>query len=128
MLSHFCHVGGSRYGVPERPLKRFEGRAPEFSSRGIHAMPRYFELTATDQSLPTLADADALAGSMSDCTAPLGVRILALRRSRPGVYVYSLSTRRASPKNAVVGLLKSEQRFAGYRFSAESDAVDGPFA
>ena len=91
-------------------------------------MPSYFELRATGSTLSSIRAADTLAGRLNESATDLGVRIVAVRRSHPGAFVYAYSSRARQVPNAVVNRLRKDDRFADYGFSDESPTSDGPFS
>jgi|KBSSwiStaDraftv2_1062776.scaffolds.fasta_scaffold00750_22 hypothetical protein len=91
-------------------------------------MPRYFELRAPGTKLSSIGAADSLAGSLNDSAADLGVRIVAVKRSRPGAFIYAYSSRSRQTRNAIVDRLRNDRRFADCGFSDERTTADGPFA
>jgi len=90
-------------------------------------MPSYFAVSSVTKTLPSLAAADALAATMNEAAANLGVRILAVRPAQPGRYVYAISSRHRHATNAVVHRLRRDHRFADYDISGENATSDGPF-
>jgi len=90
-------------------------------------MPRYFELRAPGTKLSSISAADKLAGALNESTADLGVRIVAVKRSQPGAFVYAYTLRGKHTGNVVVDRLRSDRRFADCGFSDEQTSSDGPF-
>jgi len=90
-------------------------------------MPRYFELSIPGARLSSIGAADKLALPLNDSAANLGVRIVAVRRTRPGAFVYAYSSRAKQARNAVVEHLRNDGRFRDYGFSDESPTAEGPF-
>lgn len=90
-------------------------------------MPRYFEVSSSTKPLASLSAADAIAGTMNAVTAELGVRIVAVRHSRTGSFIYTYSNRRRRRRGLVVETLRNDPHFADYEFSGEGDTAEGPF-
>ena len=90
-------------------------------------MPRYFELRAPGSNLSSIGAADRFADPLNDAAADLGVRIVAVRRSRPGAFIYAYSARMRPAPNAVVDRLRRDRRFADCGFSDERATAEGPF-
>jgi hypothetical protein len=91
-------------------------------------VPHYFVAKSTKENLPSMTAADALAETMNDAAANLGVRIVAVKPRRPGAFVYAISGRHKHSTNAIVDRLRRDGRLAGYELSAEKETSDGPFA
>jgi hypothetical protein len=91
-------------------------------------VPRYFELKASGSTISSIREADNIAGHLNEAAAPLGVRIVAVRPSYRGAFIYAYSSRRPQPSNAVVAHLRSQRQFADCGFSDERPSADGPFA
>jgi|KBSMisStaDraftv2_1062788.scaffolds.fasta_scaffold61590_1 hypothetical protein len=90
-------------------------------------MPRYFEVSSPTKPLTSLSAADAVAGTMNAVALDLGVRIVAVRHSRSGAFIYTYSDRRRRRRGLVVEALRKDPHFADYEFSGEGDTAEGPF-
>jgi hypothetical protein len=90
-------------------------------------MPRYFEVSSSNCPVTSLRAADAIAGTMNACASDLGVRIVAVRHSKPGAFIYTYSDRRRRGRGLVVETLRKDPLFAEYEFSSEGDTAEGPF-
>jgi hypothetical protein len=90
-------------------------------------MPRYFEVSSSKTPLTSLGAADAVAGTMNAVASDLGVRIVAVRHSKPGTFIYTYSDRRRRSRGFVVETLRDDPHFVDYEFSGEGDTAEGPF-
>ena len=90
-------------------------------------MPKYFEVSSSKKPLTSLSAADLVAGAMNAVASDLGVRIVAVRHSKPGAFIYTYSDRRRRRRGLVVDTLRNDPHFADYQFSGEGDSAEGPF-
>jgi hypothetical protein len=90
-------------------------------------MPRYFVVSSSKKPFASLSAADAVAGTMNAVASDLGVRIVAVRHSKDGAFIYTYSDRRRRRRGLVVDTLRGDPHFADYEFSGEGDTAEGPF-
>jgi hypothetical protein len=91
-------------------------------------MTRYFAVQPlSSNDIRSFADADRLAEVMLTKLESLDVRLLAIRKGGTAGFVFGFTARHALVPQAVVSELRSGPEFSGYRISAESASVEGPF-